>query len=118
MTRGDVGIIGAILALVVGSLLLAATPLISTSEALLEGPSGVTRVALDEDASYVVEGELGTVTFTVEDGVMRCVDSSCPDRLCVRSGVLAPGRPIVCAPNRVIARLAATGSGDLDAVSR
>lgn len=118
MTRGDLGIVAAIVVLLVGSLLLAATPAFSTSDAVLQGPAGVTRVSLEKDASYVVQGEMGPVTFSVEQGVMRCVDSSCPDHLCVQSGALAPGRPIVCAPNGVIARLATIGRGELDAVSR
>lgn len=118
MTRGDLGIIGAVVALVIGSLLLAAAPLSSTSEVVIEGPYGVTHLSLAQDARYVVQGELGEVTFTVEDGVMRCVASPCPDQLCVHAGSLAPGRPIVCAPNRVIARFAGSARGELDAVSR
>ncbi len=118
MTRGDLGIVGIVVALVVGSLLLAAAPNAADSSAIIKGPSGVTRVSLDHDATYVVEGALGAVTFEVADGTMRCTESSCPDHLCMRAGTLAPGQPIVCAPNRVIVRLADRSRGDLDAVSR
>lgn len=118
MTRGDAGIIGAVLALLVGSLLVAAAPNVSASHAVLRGPQGVTRISLEHDAVYVVEGDVGRVVFEVSDSTLRCVKSDCSDHVCVNSGACAPGRPIVCAPNRVVATIEGAREGGLDAVSR
>lgn len=118
MTRGDVGIVGAVVALLVASVLIAAAPAASECEAVIAGPYGTTTIALAQDATYAVRGEIGQVTICVRDGLVRCTDSSCPDHLCVRSGALAPGKPIVCAPNRVVVTMAHRAEGELDAISR
>ncbi len=90
---------------------------VSADEAILNGPNGSTSVNLSLDATYVVAGAVGSVEFSVRDGEIVCVDSSCSDGLCQHMGPLKPGRPIVCAPNGVIARFDRPGGG-LDAVSR
>lgn len=118
MTRGDLGIIGIVVAILVASVLVAAVPRTSTSEALIKGPGGETIISLDRDATYRVQGAIGEVVIEVEDGEARCVESSCPDQICVESGALAPGRPIVCAPNHVVVTLRTGERGQLDAVSR
>lgn len=89
-----------------------------SSTAILVGPHGETRVDLDVDALITVEGRGGPVQFEVKDGCMRVVSVTCPDRVCVRSGTLKAGAPIVCAPNGVYARMADSQGGDLDAISR
>jgi len=86
--------------------------------AVLRGPGGVTVVDLDEPGRYVVPGRVGTVVFEVRDGALRAVESECPDHICVRSGAVAAGRPVVCAPNGVSAALVPVRGEGLDAVSR
>ncbi len=120
MTRGDTVLVCLVAAMALFALplsgALAGAP--AQDVAVLQGPAGVTRVPLDQDASYVVEGSSGEVVFKVRDGALRCVTSTCPDHVCVRSGLLRPGAPIVCAPNGVTATLEARAEGDLDAISR
>ncbi len=86
--------------------------------AVISSPSGTTTVDLDEPATYRVEGRSGVVTFEVSDEGLRCVDSDCPDQVCVRMGLVSAGHPVVCAPQGVTAMLSAKGRQDVDAVSR
>lgn len=119
MTRGDKLI----------ALIVMAVALLSASQAgallapsdgvvMLRGPQGVTAIDPSQDGVYVIAGHSGEVTFEAQGGEVRAVRADCPDHLCVRSGALAPGRPIVCAPNGVSATLVAREGRGLDAVSR
>lgn len=114
MNRWDAG-------LACGVLLLAAVlwmvPSATGTSVVLQGPHGISRIDLSINASYEVAGTLGPVEFRVLDGRVSCTHSSCNDSICVRMGPLAPGRPIICAPNGVVARFDRPG-GALDAVSR
>ncbi|MBE0475526.1 MAG: NusG domain II-containing protein [Coriobacteriia bacterium] len=114
MTRGD-----RIVVAVVGALALAAVPLSSRAIAGPEGgvtvrsPQGVSRFA--EDARLKVAGSRGELVVEVAGGRARVLEADCPDQVCVRSGWSSAGRPVVCAPNRVVIESA---GGSLDAVSR
>lgn len=85
----------------------------------ITSPYGKTRVDLSAAADSVVsiQGHKGAVMFEVREGALYSVEASCPDGVCLRSGPVAPGRPIVCAPNGVIAFMPGK-NGDYDAVSR
>jgi hypothetical protein len=85
---------------------------------VLVGPHGTTEVEPSRSGRYVVEGAVGDVVFEVVDGSLTCIDSSCPDGVCVRSGALSPGKPIICAPNGVYALDSGSSERGLDAVSR
>lgn len=119
MTRGDLIVIAAVAAAA-----LLAVPItglaLSHDAATVQftGPAGATTVSLDEPGRYEVDGAQGSVVFEVADGRVRAVCAECPDLICVESGAAAPGRPIVCAPNRVAATIGSRSAGDLDAVSR
>ncbi len=120
MTRADAMLLAALAAFALAAYPVAAALAgdAASSTAILAGPYGETRIDLDVDALITVEGRGGPVRFEVEDGLIRVVDATCPDGVCVRSGVLAAGAPIVCAPNGVFARMADGRGGDLDAISR
>ncbi len=51
------------------------------------------------------------------DGRVRMARSDCPDQVCVRTGwIAAPGKTIVCLPNRIVVRIEGeTGAGADDA---
>jgi hypothetical protein len=118
MTRADRRLLVILAGVLLLSIPLTAIATATTGgHAVLRGPHGDSSIDLSADGRYVVEGRHGPVVFAVNEGVLRCVDSTCPDRLCVRAGALAAGRPIVCAPNGVTAAIADGGEG-LDAVSR
>jgi len=85
----------------------------------ITSPYGKTRIDLSMSADSIVsiQGHKGTIVFEVREGALYCVEASCPDGICLRSGPVAPGRPIVCVPNGVIAYMPGK-NGDYDAVSR
>lgn len=65
----------------------------------------VKELPLDEDGSYTVNGEYENV-ITVSGGSVCIEASTCPGEDCVHSGsISAPGRSIVCLPNRVEVRI-------------
>jgi len=123
MTRGDLKLLA--------FLVVAAVAAVPTSwmaghsaeaSAVIRSPYGESTIALDTPGIYAIDGRLGEVVFEVRDGELVCVESTCPDKLCVHMGRVAPGRPVVCAPNGVTAMLATQPNGleeaSLDAVSR
>lgn len=119
MTRGD-----RIIVLLVVLAVLASVPLVSFASSIsgdavvVHSPAGSSRLSLGRDGRYVVEGSRGRVVVKVAGGRACVTEADCPDHVCVRSGAVAPGRPVVCVPNGVSVSLAAVQSGGLDAVSR
>jgi hypothetical protein len=69
----------------------------------------VLRIELSADQpekTYTVRGMLGPSTVEVEKGRARMLTSTCRDKICVGTGwVDAPGKEIVCLPNRVVIRI-------------
>lgn len=69
----------------------------------------VLRIELSADQpgkTYTVRGMLGPSTIEVEKGRVRMLASTCRDKICVGTGwVDAPGKEIVCLPNRVVIRI-------------
>lgn len=119
MTRGDWLVVATIAAAALlfaphAGAYLAPEP----GSAVLRGPEGVTVVDLADPGRYVVPGRAGEVVFEVREGTVRAVSSTCPDQVCVHSGAASVGRPIVCAPNGVIAEMTGSHGEVLDAVSR
>lgn len=118
MTRADRILLAVLVALTVMSVPVVTWAMPATGAVSIAGPFGTTRVDPNFDSVYRVQGRLGTVTVVVRDGVVRCSESECPDEVCVHSGALAAGRPIVCAPNGVAVTYASSDRRALDAVSR
>lgn len=73
-----------------------------------------------------LRGPLGVTMAEIRNGRARVVSSPCPNQLCVRRGWTdGSGRPLVCAPNRVLitppgdsGRSGSGGGETVDAVSR
>lgn len=42
----------------------------------------------------------------IKDGKIRVSDADCPDKICVNTGWLSAGIPIVCLPNRLVIEFA------------
>ncbi|MDF1541643.1 MAG: NusG domain II-containing protein [Anaerosomatales bacterium] len=117
MTRGDVLVAIAVVAVALLTVPSAVAMLAPAGDAaVLRGPAGSTTVSTTSPGTYVVEGHAGRVVFRVVGGQVMATAADCPDRLCVRMGAAAPGRPVVCAPNGVSATL--ERGEELDAVSR
>ena len=123
MTRWDIFLVVALLGLSVLAVpvALVSTPS-NTPSVVVHGPGGETVIPLDAEGFYRIQGVSGEVVFEAHAGHVRCVRSSCDDKVCVHTGNVAPGRPIVCAPNGVTAVLSdesdAGRRAGLDAVSR
>jgi len=81
------------------------------------------RLSLETDTTICVYGALGEITVVVADGAIKFEDPHCPSRICEKTGwVRRAGGAIVCAPNRVLARLERMDGADegagMDALSR
>lgn len=119
MTRGDRLVMCAVAALALLAVPVSGLALSHAVDGvILSGPGGTTHVSLDEPGRYEVVGSRGVVTFEVSKGSVRAVSADCPDGVCVRSGAVRPGRPVVCAPNGVSAMTSSAVGGGIDAVSR
>ena len=59
------------------------------------------------------------VVIEAENGRIRFVESSCPDKTCVRTGWLdSPGDTAACLPNRVVVTIVGTAEpGDIDMIA-
>jgi hypothetical protein len=117
MTRADRILIAALALLAIALWpLTAATAAGSGDRVTITGPEGETVISLGDDATYRVEGALGTVVVQVEDGAVRVTEASCPDQICVRTGAVSrPGSVIACVPNRVVVRVGGAAADGLDA---
>ena len=84
----------------------------------------VGRFALDVDTSFTVTGYLGPVQIESSGGSVRFRNAPCPQKICEKSGpVHSRGSVLVCAPNRLLARIEGSGPPDetrprLDSVTR
>ncbi len=59
------------------------------------------------DETFTVESERGSNVIRVENGTIRVIEASCPDKICVNHGELVSEQlPIVCLPNRLVIRAA------------
>ena len=63
-----------------------------------------------------IEKDINGVTVCCENGEIYVKESSCPDKVCVRSGRISKsGEGIICAPNRVAVEI--SGKNQLDALT-
>lgn len=77
----------------------------------------VRELPLSEDLAFDLEGAYRN-TVTIRDGRVSVTASDCPGADCVHSGWLsAPGRSIVCLPNRVEVRLVGGAPAGVDGVT-
>jgi hypothetical protein len=78
----------------------------------------IQALPLDEDKTFTVDGFQGESRVEIRGGMVRMVDSDCPDKLCVRTGWISqPGASIICLPNRVVLEIK-SGNGGPDAINR
>ncbi len=120
LTRSDIGLIVFLVIATLTAFPAAKLAAGSTDgTAVVTGPGGSTTVSLDTPSTLVIEGREGDITFQVgDDGSLKCLESSCSEQICVRTGMVSAGRPVVCAPNGVAAMLSAGKGESLDAISR
>ncbi|MDD2400734.1 MAG: NusG domain II-containing protein [Clostridia bacterium] len=50
-----------------------------------------------------IEGKVGLSIIEIKDGMVRMVESTCPEKICIKQGwIKNPGQSIVCVPNEVV----------------
>jgi len=65
------------------------------------------RYSLQGKSTLRLEGEQGESEIEIRDGRARMVSSPCLQKTCVKNGWISkPGDCIVCAPNRVVIKIA------------
>ena len=113
----DLLIIVLILGLSLGMYLLRGTSEEASCAVITLDGAVVDRIPLYPDGSYDLPDIPGMV-FTVRDGAVSVSESSCRDRICVRTGAVShTGEAIICVPNKVAVTVE-TGENGLDVVLR
>ena len=71
------------------------------------GSQVLETVSLGADREWTVAGRHGDVTLRVEDGAIRVVEASCPQKICVSMGEKRRGGEIIaCVPNALVVQVA------------
>jgi len=119
LTKSDkILIIGLI---TIASLLLVVSLFISNegSKALIKvGKAPIQKVSLMVNRKIDFEGENGEVAIEVREGRVRVAESSCPQKICVKTGWIdKPGQSIICFPNKVLVAIEAKKTLQTDGVT-
>ncbi len=78
----------------------------------------VYHLSLMEKKDVIVMGAQGRVRVRIEDGRIWVVESTCKQKICIRSGKISRiGEVIVCIPNRVMIRIDGKARLDVDGVT-
>jgi hypothetical protein len=89
------------------------------ADVVVTGPGGTSVLAARPDRTVTIDGMRGPIQVELKGGAARVVSSPCPDRLCVRQGLVSgPGAALVCVPGGVAVRLGGGDPRELDAVVR
>lgn len=66
--------------------------------------AAIMEINLSEAENQFIETEFEGRKNTIEikDGKIRVSHADCPDKICVNTGWLSAGIPIVCLPNRLV----------------
>ena len=68
---------------------------------------------LDRDCDYPIVTESGSNLLRIRDGQARVVEADCPDKICIRTGVLTDLTPLVCLPHKLIITLETRPQADV-----
>lgn len=68
---------------------------------------------------FRIDGSHGHNVIEYKDGRVRMKDADCPDKICVLSGWISiPPQQIVCLPYRVVVKVIAGNTTDIDDIVR
>ncbi len=65
------------------------------------------RYTLDKDRILEIDGLHGVSVIEIKDGHVYFVSSPCPDKLCIKDGILK-NKPLICMVNTIIVRYASS----------
>ena len=118
MTRADVAVLIAALALLIGLYVHFWQPAHAATEVEVRSSQTVIgRYALNQNRSLDIPGRAGVSHLEIRDGRVRFTDSPCRNKVCVHSGWLShTGDTTACLPNGVSISLIGNGDG-YDAIS-
>ncbi|MCD4784266.1 MAG: NusG domain II-containing protein [Candidatus Eremiobacteraeota bacterium] len=91
------------------------------SKSLVIYADGRKKVYSLQCAKFDVKTKCGTVKVKVNDGRVRIIESTCPDKWCTRMGPIdEPGEYIVCLPSKIFIIIEEKPGKDreVDAISR
>lgn len=73
----------------------------------------------DANVVEITNSDKHTNTVMIENGCVYMKSADCPDKICVKQGVVRHANEIICcAPNRVIVTIIQNEEGEYDAISR
>lgn len=79
----------------------------------------IARYPLREDKIFYVNGEIGKVKISIKDETVRVIESTCPHKICVKTGkIKRSNSQIVCAPNHIMVVIKSSKKDNIDAISR
>ncbi|HHV63465.1 MAG TPA: NusG domain II-containing protein [Peptococcaceae bacterium] len=92
----------------------------SSKQAVIKVNSEVHSIIPLENESREINVNLGKdyVHVKIEHGLVWVEDSSCPDKVCIRTGKISkPGQSIVCLPNKTVVTIEGQGESVIDDLS-
>lgn len=82
-----------------------------------QGNKTVEKISIKHMEGEWYEHAIGTNTIRITQDGVYMKDASCPDKLCVHSGVInKPGQSIVCLPNKIMVEIEGSNT-KVDAVA-
>lgn len=71
-----------------------------------------TIYSISENREIELDGKIGKIKIEIKDMKVRVKESSCPNKICVKTGWISrSGEIIVCAPNEVTIRILSSNKG-------
>lgn len=119
LRRGDVVIIGTILAIVLFSGIIIWFNRAPATRVSIQYPDGSTALfSIDENRTVAIEGDQGIhLVVEIADRRVRVKHSECPDQVCVHSGWLSEsGQAAACVPAGVCVQVVG-GESQIDGVT-
>ncbi|MCD6595436.1 NusG domain II-containing protein [bacterium] len=63
----------------------------------------ISRLSAGKDTTFSLDARLGKVIIEINDGRARVIESSCPEKICVRTGFIGKvGQSVACVPNKLL----------------
>jgi len=114
------GIILASVLIIIGTLafFVYARGYTGTLNVRVRSDSGEWTGSLYEDKTLVLDGPMGKTVVQIQNGAVRIIESSCPDKTCVKTGAVSDVHGwICCLPNRVLVVVEGGGAQGYDSES-
>jgi len=62
----------------------------------------VKDIPLKDNGEYLIKSKEGELTFIIQSQEVKVIESTCPDKLCIKQGWISKqGESIICLPNRI-----------------